>query len=63
MAAARVAAAVAGIRLGWLAGQVDVHTLGGRLTVQWAGGLHDAVTMTGPAQTVFEGEIELPELP
>jgi diaminopimelate epimerase len=52
------AAVVAGIRLGWLDGRVDVDMRGGRLTVEWAGG--DApVLMTGPAQTVFEGEIEL----
>ncbi len=52
------AAVVAGIRLGWLDHTVDVQARGGLLTVQWAGG--DAhVLMTGPAQTVFEGEIEL----
>jgi diaminopimelate epimerase len=52
------AAVVAGIRLGWLKGRVDVDTRGGRLSVEWAGG--DApVLMTGPAETVFEGEIEL----
>jgi diaminopimelate epimerase len=52
------AAVVAGIRLGWLDHKVDVDMRGGRLTVEWAGG--DApVLMTGPAQTVFEGEIEL----
>ena len=34
------------------------HTRGGLLTIEWAGG--DApVFMTGPAVTVFEGEIEL----
>jgi diaminopimelate epimerase len=49
---------VAGIRLGWLDGCVDVDTRGGRLTIEWAG--DDApVRMTGPAVTVFEGEIEL----
>ena len=32
---------------------------GGRLTVEWAGGADDHVFLTGPAQTVFEGEIEL----
>ena len=53
------AAAVAGIRLGWLDGQVDVDTRGGRLTIEWAGGAEDPVLMTGPAETVFEGEIEL----
>ena len=53
------AAVVAGIRLGWLDARVDVQTRGGRLTIEWAGG--DApVLMTGPATTVFEGEIELP---
>lgn len=52
------AAVVAGIRLGWLDARVDVDTRGGRLTIEWAGG--DAhVFMTGPAETVFEGEIEL----
>jgi diaminopimelate epimerase len=53
------AAVVAGIRLGWLAGQVDVDTHGGRLTIEWAGGASDSVFLTGPATTVFEGEIEL----
>lgn len=52
------AAVVTGIRLGWLAPRVDVDMRGGRLTVEWAGG--DApVLMTGPAVTVFEGDIEL----
>jgi diaminopimelate epimerase len=52
------AAVVAGIRLGWLDARVDVHTRGGLLTIEWAGG--DAgVIMTGPAQTVYEGEIDL----
>jgi diaminopimelate epimerase len=52
------AAVVAGIRLGWLDRRVEVQTRGGRLLVEWPAG--DAgVLMTGPAQTVFEGEIEL----
>ncbi len=52
------AAVVAGIRLGWLDHKVDVQARGGLLTVEWAGG--DAhVLMTGPAETVYEGEIEL----
>jgi len=52
------AAVVAGIRLGWLGPRVEVHTRGGDLLIEWAGG--DApVLMTGPAVTVFEGEIEL----
>jgi diaminopimelate epimerase len=52
------AAVVAGIRLGWLDGRVDVHARGGLLTIEWPGG-NSAVLMTGPAETVFEGEIEL----
>ena len=52
------AAVVAGIRLGWLDATVDVHTRGGVLTIGWAGEGH-SVMMTGPAVTVFEGEIEL----
>ena len=52
------AAVVAGIRLGLLDARVDVHTRGGRLTVEWAGGVHH-VLMTGPAETVFEGQIDL----
>jgi diaminopimelate epimerase len=52
------AAVVAGIRLGLLDAKVDVEARGGTLTIEWAGG--DAhVFMTGPAVTVFEGEIEL----
>src|SRR5262249_13922188 len=53
------AAVVAGIRLGWLDRRVDVDTHGGRLTVEWNGGPTDHVFMTGPAATVFEGEIEI----
>ncbi len=56
------AAVVAGIRLGWLDARVDVLARGGTLTVEWAGaqpGGWAPVLMTGPAETVFEGEIEL----
>ena len=52
------AAVVAGIRLGLLDACVDVDTHGGRLTIEWQGGA-SSVMMTGPATTVFEGEIEL----
>ena len=52
------AAVVAGIRLGRLDAKVDVETHGGLLTIEWAGG-ESPVLMTGPAVTVFEGEIEL----
>jgi len=56
------AAVVAGIREGLLDESVEVDTRGGRLTIRWAGGENDpncAVWMTGPAVTVFEGEIEI----
>ena len=55
------AAVVAGRRLGLLDAQVDVFTRGGLLSVEWAGSLQDAVFMTGPAQTVFHGEIDVPD--
>jgi len=54
------AAVVAGIRWGLLDARVDVHTRGGRLTIEWDGG---AVRMTGPAEFVFEGQIEVPDQP
>mgnify|MGYP000870124515 FL=1 len=54
------AAVVAGIRLGLLDASVDVQTRGGVLTIAWAG-LGQSVFMTGPATTVFQGEIDLPE--
>jgi len=52
------AAVVAGVRLGWLDASVEVHTRGGDLRIEWAGG-ESSVFMTGAAQTVFQGEIEL----
>jgi diaminopimelate epimerase len=52
------AAAAVGIRLGLLDAKVDVETRGGRLTIEWAGE-GAPVLMTGPAETVFEGEIDL----
>ena len=54
------AAVVSGIRRGLLDARVTVDTRGGQLSIAWAGG--DApVYLTGPAVTVFEGEIDLPE--
>ncbi len=63
------AAVVAGISLGLLDEQVDVATRGGLLTIGWksrsadgnAGdlGTEAHVFMTGPAETVFQGEIVL----
>jgi diaminopimelate epimerase len=54
------AAVVAGIRLGWLDPVVDVQATGGRLTIAWSG-LGTSVFMTGPAHTVFQSDIEIPE--
>jgi diaminopimelate epimerase len=56
------AAVVSGIRLGLLESRVDVETRGGRLTIEWAGD-GAPVMMTGPAVTVFEGDIEVPDQP
>jgi len=52
------AAAVAGIRRGLLDSPVRVTTRGGDLAIAWAGP-GQPVMMTGPAVTVFTGEIEL----
>ncbi|MGI8896625.1 MAG: diaminopimelate epimerase [Casimicrobiaceae bacterium] len=48
------AAVVAGIRRGLLDPVVRVQTRGGELTVEWPGNDRE-VTMTGPAETVYEG--------
>jgi diaminopimelate epimerase len=52
------AATVAGILRGALDSPVTVHARGGELRIAWAGAGR-AVLMSGPAQAVFEGEIEL----
>ena len=52
------AAVVAGISRKLLDSPVTVQTRGGTLTVSWAGG-DNAVFMKGPAETVFEGTLEL----
>jgi diaminopimelate epimerase len=52
------AAAVAGIRRGLLDSPVSVATRGGILTIAWDGD-GTPVMMTGPAITVFTGEINL----
>ena len=59
------AAVVAGIRRGLLESPVLVDTHGGQLNISWNfsdQGDKAPVKMTGPAQTVFEGEIDLPTL-
>jgi diaminopimelate epimerase len=55
------AAVVAGVTRGVLgASPVSVETRGGELLISWAGSGRP-VMMTGPAITVFEGEIDLPD--
>jgi diaminopimelate epimerase len=54
------AAVVAGRRLGWLDERVRVQARGGQLTIEWPGE-GASVRMTGPAQTVFTGTIQLPD--
>ncbi|HEX2540387.1 MAG TPA: diaminopimelate epimerase [Caldimonas sp.] len=56
------AAVVAGVCRGLLDARVEVEARGGILTIEWhgsAGRMVEPVSMTGPAETVFEGEIEL----
>lgn len=52
------AAVVAGIRRGLLDSPVEVEARGGTLTIGWAGE-GEPVFLSGPAVTVFEGEIDL----
>jgi diaminopimelate epimerase len=52
------AAAVAGIQLGKLQSPVNVKMRGGELYISWEGG-NAPVMMTGPAVTVFEGQLSL----
>lgn len=52
------AAVVAGVQRGLLEQRVRVTTRGGDLVIAWAGA-EAPVMMTGPAVTVFEGEIDI----
>ena len=52
------AAVVAGIRRGLLDSPVHVQARGGELSIAW-GGPGQAVYLSGPAVSVFEGEIDL----
>ncbi len=52
------AAAVSGMVLGLLQSPVLVNTRGGRLSIAWAGAA-SPVMMTGPAEFVFEGQLEI----
>ncbi|GAA0561019.1 diaminopimelate epimerase [Halomonas salifodinae] len=52
------AAVASGIRQGLLESPVKVHLPGGELTIEWAGD-GAPLTMTGPAERVFEGRVPL----
>lgn len=52
------AAVVSGMQLNLLQSPVSVNTRGGELNIEW-GGETSPVMMTGPAQVVFEGEIDI----
>ncbi len=51
-------AVAAGINAGKLASDVEVELKGGNLGISWAG-KGQAIWMTGPATTVYEGQIEI----
>jgi diaminopimelate epimerase len=55
------AAVVAGIRRGLLDPSVTVAMRGGKLTIRWTekDGAPTPVKMTGPAESVFAGEVDL----
>ena len=57
------AAAVSGIQLGWLQSPVLVHARGGDLRIEWMGiglnGKAQPVMMTGDAEIVFEGSLDI----
>lgn len=53
------AAAVCAMKMGLVSDRVDVIKSGGTLTIEWGGQPDSSVFMTGPAQTVFEGEFYL----
>lgn len=54
------AVAVAAIQTGKVKREILVQLLGGDLHISWEGG-HAPVYMTGPAVTVFDGEVVLPQ--
>lgn len=53
------ATVVAAILNGYVDNDVTVHLLGGDLNISWSGNENDSVFMTGPATTVFSGEIDI----
>ena len=56
------AAVAVGRRHGPLAEEVRVDVTGGRLIVQWPGP-GEPIWLTGPAETAFEGHVEIPDAP
>jgi diaminopimelate epimerase len=48
-------AVAVGRRNGWLDSRVEVDLPGGRLGVEWRGGVREQIWLTGPTATVFEG--------
>lgn len=52
------ASVVAGIINQWLDNKVEVELPGGKLTIEWRG-VGYPVMMTGPAVTVYEGEVSI----
>lgn len=56
------AAVAVGRRHGPLAEEVRVDVPGGRLIVQWPGP-GEPIWLTGPAETAFTGQVELPDVP
>jgi diaminopimelate epimerase len=56
------AAVAVGRRHGPLAEEVRVDVRGGRLIVQWPGP-GEPIWLTGPAETAFTGQVELPDAP
>lgn len=57
------AAAVEGIKRGFFENEVTLEARGGQLTIHWEGltNPNAPVYLTGPAQTVFNGEITIPK--
>lgn len=53
------ATVVAAILNGYADNDVTVRLIGGKLKISWSGNEENSVFMTGPAETVFSGEIDL----
>jgi diaminopimelate epimerase len=59
------AAVAVGVARGWFHADapVEVHTRGGVLVARWDGRADGPVWMSGPAETVYEGVVDVPALP